>query len=141
MVIPKISGSPLKDQIKLFSFVKVINFVQPEELPTLMMKAGIFVIPSIKEPWGLVIHEAAALGMPIIASKNCGAASTFVREGENGYLFDPLKQESLENAIWKITNKSESDLVKMGEISHQLSSKITQDIWASVLYNVIKGSK
>ncbi len=136
-----VGDGPEKDKIKTFEFVKLFDFVQPKELAELMMKAGIFIIPSVKEAWGLVIHEAAALGMPIIASKFCGAADTFIIEGENGYKFNPLEQGSLEKSIRKIINKSDSELIQMGKRSHKLANKITPDAWSSVLYNVVKQSK
>lgn len=39
-----------------------------EELAEELEKAGAFILPSVTEPWALVIHEAACAGLPILAS-------------------------------------------------------------------------
>ena len=51
--------------------------------------AGCFVLPSTREPWGLVVNEAMAAGLPVIASARCGCAADLVRVGDNGFVFDP----------------------------------------------------
>jgi glycosyltransferase involved in cell wall biosynthesis len=53
-------------------------------------------MPSKKEPWGVVLHEMAIAGLPLLASENVGAASAFLREGENGKVF---KLEELSNIL------------------------------------------
>lgn len=47
--------------------------------------SDIFVLPTQYEPWGLVITEAMACGLPVLTSRLAGAAIS-VREGENGHL-------------------------------------------------------
>jgi glycosyltransferase involved in cell wall biosynthesis len=59
----------------------------------------ILIHPSSWEPWGLIINEAAAAGMAIIASDVCGAAFDLVREGENGYTFPEGNLEQLTDRL------------------------------------------
>ena len=54
------------------------------------------------EPWGVVIHEAAAAGLPIIASHLCGATTAYVRDGVNGFIISPTV-ENLTQAMSLIT--------------------------------------
>jgi glycosyltransferase involved in cell wall biosynthesis len=63
--------------------------------------ARIFVLPSrrtrVAEAWGLVLNEAAAAGLAIVASRWVGAAGDLIRSGETGILVDdndPLAQET-----------------------------------------------
>lgn len=49
------------------------GFVQPQALPNLMQSASAFILPSRFEPWGVVVQEAAASGLPLILSEACGA--------------------------------------------------------------------
>lgn len=54
----------------------------------LFQYARVFVLPSLSETFGLVLLEAWAAGCPVIASATSGAKQ-LVREGENGFLFEP----------------------------------------------------
>jgi glycosyltransferase involved in cell wall biosynthesis/phosphatidylglycerophosphate synthase len=66
--------------------VELRGFVQPASLPRLFERAHCLVLPSRTEHWGVVLHEAAAAGLPLIASSACCATVNFLRDGANGYL-------------------------------------------------------
>lgn len=51
--------------------------------------ADCFVLPSTREPWGLVVNEAMAASLPLLVSSSCGCAEDLVDVGGNGYVFDP----------------------------------------------------
>lgn len=69
--------------------LRPLGFVQPEQLPAWMSRCQALVLPSRDEHWGVVIHEAAAAGLPVLASEGCMAATAFVRDGLSGYLYPP----------------------------------------------------
>ncbi len=60
--------------------------VESEELPAYFRSASAFVFPSRHDGWGIVINEACAAGLPVIATRSSGAARDLVRDGENGFL-------------------------------------------------------
>ena len=64
--------------------VEMLGFVQPDDLPAVLERAGCLVLPSRFEPWGVVVHEAAAAGLPIVCTPVCGAATRLVLDGYNG---------------------------------------------------------
>jgi glycosyltransferase involved in cell wall biosynthesis len=61
------------------------GFRQIDDLPRFYAHAGAFVHPAMEEPWGLVINEAMACGLPVLSSRNVGAAEELVDEGVNGW--------------------------------------------------------
>lgn len=67
------------------------GFLQQDGLAPWYAFAGAFVLPSVSEPWGLVANEAAASGLPLLISQNCGCARTLVPDppGTTGWRFDP----------------------------------------------------
>ena len=62
-------AGPLVDTVSDFASSN-IGFVQPEQLPDLMAGATAFVLPSRIEPWGVVLHEAASSGLPLVTAPN-----------------------------------------------------------------------
>lgn len=65
------------------------GFVQYPELPNYYALADAFILASTTEPWGLVVNEAMASGLPVLVSDRCGCSADLVREGENGFTFAP----------------------------------------------------
>jgi glycosyltransferase involved in cell wall biosynthesis len=65
------------------------GFKQYDRLPIYYSLADVFLHVSRNEPWGLVVNEAMATGLPVIVSKTCGCAFNLVEHGENGYLVAP----------------------------------------------------
>lgn len=80
---------PLAGLIEGVEGLRPLGFVQPEALPAWMARCQALVLPSRDEHWGVVIHEAAAAGLPVLASEACMAATAFVRDGDSGYLYPP----------------------------------------------------
>jgi glycosyltransferase involved in cell wall biosynthesis len=82
-----IGTGDLWEQRKIHPKIFHHGFKQPHELHPYLVDAACFVMPSKKEPWGVVLHEMAIAGLPLLASDRVGAASAFLREGENGFMF------------------------------------------------------
>ena len=68
------------------------GFVQYDMLPVYYGLASAFVHPAKSEPWGLVVNEAAASGLPLLVSRTVGAQYELVEDGRNGYLLDAVRQ-------------------------------------------------
>lgn len=93
--------------------------------------ASCFVLPSLREPWGLVVNEAMASGLPVIVSSRCGCAEDLVNPGGNGFLFDPASDDDLKSRLQAISALSESALHKMSEQSLQRISEYSPEHWAA----------
>lgn len=67
--------------------VNFLGFLNQTELPAIYDLADIFVMPSLFEPWGLVVNEVMNAGKPVIVSDRVGGGPDLVRPGENGDVF------------------------------------------------------
>lgn len=67
--------------------IRFAGYVQPAELPSYTAAADALVVPSRKEGWGVVVAEAMAAGLPVIASARVNSAADLLREGESGFFF------------------------------------------------------
>lgn len=127
-----------REKINKTSDVEVLDFMDQASLLQEMATSGAFILPSVFEPWALVLHEAACAGLPILSSNRCGAVTCFVKERENGYLFLPGKAKSIRYALEKLITGTESDWLQMGEASRKLSMLITPDKVANTLLTVLR---
>lgn len=132
-----IGNGPFADKIPLRDNIIVRNFSSQEELVSILGKVKFFCLPSIQEPWGLVIHEFAAAGLPIITTTVCGAASAFVKQGYNGYLIPPNSIPALKEAILKMNSLPSEELKIFSTRSYILSRQITPEMWTSSILSII----
>ena len=84
------------------SHVHFPGFLQYNELPKYYWGAKAFIHSSTTEQWGLVINEAMAAGLPVIASSRCGSTADLVVEGKTGFVFDPLDVPTLADRMLKL---------------------------------------
>jgi len=119
------------------SQIIVKPFLQPAALMEELMQGGIACVPSYHEPWGVVIHEMALLGYPLVLSSVCGAASEYLISGYNGYLFRTNDVESLRATLLKITTLSIEQLATFSNNSHILGQRITPEQAAYSLLSVL----
>ncbi|HLW08310.1 MAG TPA: glycosyltransferase family 4 protein [Marinilabiliaceae bacterium] len=120
----------LYDQRPNHPQIKHLGFLQPHELKDHLHNAGAFVLPSRFEPWGVVVHEMAAAGFPLIVSSAVGSVTQFLQDGVNGYLFENESFAELKSALKKMISLSDDDLRNMAIKSHQLGTSYTPEMWA-----------
>jgi len=73
----------------LGSSVELRGFLSSEDTARTMADAYCLLVPSTEDQWGLVVNEAQAFHLPVIASTTLGAANVLVRSGVNGLLVEP----------------------------------------------------
>lgn len=105
--------------------IEMIDFLQPEELIKEAKVASIFCLPSVFEPWGLVIHEFSCLGLPLLISENCGSADEFLIDGFNGFKFRTNDTIDFKEKLTYLMNQNTLELFKMGQNGNLLSNNIT----------------
>ncbi len=122
----------LKQQVQELSITKQV-FFRPAtpwyQVPDVLAMADVLVLPSISEPWGLVVNEAMVCGLPVLVSDRCGCAKDLVRDGQNGYLFDPAQPAELTGRLLAFMNE-QADRSQMGQESQRIIAPYAPDVVA-----------
>lgn len=106
-----------------------LGYVMPSALPTAFSERGVFVMPSLEEPWGVAIAEAAATGLPLICSDRCGAADDLLRLYHNGLLV-PAGSVTALAAAMKWMHEHHYAFRTMGLRSRSLAAAFSAEAWA-----------
>ena len=114
-----------------------LGYKSPAEIQEFVKGAGCFVLPSVYEPWGVVVHEAALMGLPMLCSNQIQAATAYLREGENGYLFNPLDEDDITSAFKRVMALGDDELLAMGRRSHQLGMSYTLSDWCRTVLEFV----
>lgn len=104
--------------------VRFAGFVQPAELPALFAGADAFVLPAHAEGWGVVVHEAMAAGLPVLATDRVNAAADLVRDGRSGFRF-PVGDHDALGARMAELSADPALLAAMGRCARQAVSAQT----------------
>ena len=120
---------PLKEVLPHDESIHVYDFVQPEELAGIYGSARVFVLPSLEEHWGVVVHEAALSGCVLLLSNRVGASDDLLGKC-NGYQFDPYSEDGMEKRIRDCMNMSEVELQYAQQESLALARQISRKYFA-----------
>ena len=124
---------PLESHFTGIAGVRMLGFRQPAEVAELMRQVSCFVLPSRIEPYGVVVHEAAASALPIITTDFAGAAPGFVQDGHNGWVVPAGDVGALARAMARMSTAQPDRLGGMSAVSRSLSSRLSPSGWATHL--------
>ncbi len=82
--------------------IRMAGFRNQSELPGYYDLCDVFVLPSIHEPWGLVVNEAMNAGRAIIVSDEVGCEPDLVSDGDNGCVFPARDVAALTDALERV---------------------------------------
>jgi 1,2-diacylglycerol 3-alpha-glucosyltransferase len=109
-------------RLQLNNIVLMPGFRQYAELPIYYGLASGFIHASTSEPWGLVVNEAMASGLPVLVSESCGCARELVRPGHTGFVFDPREPGELSKLMFRLWN-CDAERLHLGRGAASLISK------------------
>jgi sucrose-phosphate synthase len=105
------------DRHDLYGKVAYPKHHRPDEVPVIFriaaLSGGVFVNPALTEPFGLTLIEAAASGLPIVATED-GGPRDIIGNCDNGLLIDPLDPKSIERALLTMLENPELRRQKAG---------------------------
>lgn len=109
----------------LQDIVTFTGYISHQELKYFYDKSDLFVLPSISESFGIVVLEAMACGLPVVAN-DVGEVRNIIRDGFNGFFVDQKSVASLRENILKAMNRSWNNL----EIAQWIKDKYSWIKWA-----------
>ena len=114
--------------------IEFVGYVSPERLPKIYHSADIFCAPSIGfESLGIVLLEAMAAGLPVVASSIAGYRSV-ITDGQEGLLVPPQHPESLARALSRLIDDSQLRQ-EMGRRGRQRANQYS---WDHIVDRVLK---
>ena len=115
-----------------YNSIKMVGSIDYDLIYQYYAIADVFIIPTLEDNWSLVVPEAMACGLPIACSIYNGCYPELVHEGINGKLFDPLKEQSIVEALDYFHNKN---LDLFGKESKMIEKKYNADAVANKIYH------
>jgi glycosyltransferase involved in cell wall biosynthesis len=117
--------------------VKLAGFRQRVELARVYAAGDVFVFPTLGDPYGLVVDEAMAGGLPIISTTAAGEIRERVIDGMNGYLVPPHDAGALAAAMRRLT-VDPARRHEMGAHSAEMIAPYTPDHWAEAFEKAVE---
>lgn len=112
-------GNELRELVETLGLAEKVVFTGGrDDVPELMRLLDVFIHASITpEPFGLVITEAMAAGLPVIAS-SLGGPKEIVQDGRNGFLVDPRDHRVCADSVIRLC-QDEKLRTSLGEAARQ----------------------
>jgi len=128
-----IGDGPLRCELEVrcTKYVRILNYLQPDGVAQELQSGGVGLLVSTWEQWGVSLHEMAMAGLPLIASVQSGATSTFLVPGFNGHIVRGGDVESLASAMVAMAGVSDEERRAMGRGSRLLSLRVSPEIAAA----------
>jgi glycosyltransferase involved in cell wall biosynthesis len=117
-----------KNSLHIYKF----DGVDWQTVPKYLSAADCLVLPSVSEPWGLVVNEAMICGLGVIVSNACGCKDDLI-DG-NGFVFNPEKPEDLEIAMKNFVQNPVS-IENMKNKSTEIIKEFSVDLVAKRILN------
>jgi glycosyltransferase involved in cell wall biosynthesis len=93
--------------------VTFAGFMNQSEIPLAYRSADLLVLPSLHEPWGLVVNEVMNFGVPALVSNRVGCGPDLVVPGQTGDIFDASDESSLRRRLHSLLEEP-AELEAMG---------------------------
>lgn len=117
--------------------LKFFDNVSYYDLATFYANAGVFVLPTLADTWGLVVNEAMAAGLPIFGSLYSQAVEELVVNGKNGWAFFPDQPAQFLNSLENMLTHPLDGLAQMGEAAKATVRELTPSYLASKFLRAI----
>ena len=111
----------LRSQCEALEISKMVDwpgFLDSPDVAAQLAKGLALILVSQEEQWGLVVNEALAVGLPVIASSQIGAREALVRNLENGFVVEPGSEDGLTQAMLSAA-ESETQWIQLSKAASE----------------------
>lgn len=137
MIVGKILDKKYFSNIKKYSFVTHVDFVEKEELLQFYRNSDVFIMPSQTETFGLTYIESLSQSLPIIYSKGQGVESYF-KDGEVGKAVTHNSVKEIKKAILEISNDLDMSSDRLVSKSLEFNWERINKSYISIYESIIK---
>lgn len=120
--------------------VELVGHLDRARLAEMYGDADVFVFPSVSDPWGLVLNEAMASGLPLITTDLPGAVDDLVTDGDNGLVVPTSTSEGLLRAMDRLAGDRALRL-SMGRRSAERIRAFEPGVWADGIAGAVRAAK
>lgn len=131
-----IGGGPERSVISAAS-IQIEEFSTSKKILEYMEDCVALVLPSDRDFFGVVAHEAASCGIPLILSRNVGCGHVLLIDAFNGYYFPARDPKGLADVFLKFEKKSTRECIVLGRNSEILAARISPEVSAASLNSVV----
>jgi glycosyltransferase involved in cell wall biosynthesis len=117
---------------RLVRLAEIVGKCQEAELPNHYAWGDVFLFPTIEDGFAAVLSQAAANGLPILASENCGAPD-ILEKGRSGWIV-PIRRPDLliDRMIWCQENREE-----LASMVEEIPSRFQPPDWADMAKEMV----
>ncbi len=119
--------------------IRFAGFAQREQLASYYALAEMAILPTYTDPWGLVVNEAMACGLPVIVSQIAGCAADLVKENWNGLLVAPRDVAGLTSAMRRLADQPDLR-ARMGANSMQHIAHYSPREWSAGVARMVQAA-
>jgi glycosyltransferase involved in cell wall biosynthesis len=116
--------------------VKFCGWVHRERISEFYALAEALIFPTYSDTWGLVVNEAMACGLPIVASDAAGCVPDLVHQGKNGWTFPSHDIDGLAHAMQTVCGQPQV-AARMGASSFEMIQAYTPEMCAAGLMEAV----
>jgi len=117
--------------------VHFLGFKDRNQIGKYYAMSDVFILPSVRETWGIAVNEAMCFGLPVIVSQQVGAGIDLVDDGQNGYSVG-TQTENIAKGIQQISMLSKEEITLMGERSKSTIEKWMRRDLAELLVQYVE---
>ena len=116
--------------------VAFAGFHQSDTLPSLLAVADAFVFPTLGDPFGMVVPEAMACGLPVISTSAAGEIRGRILDGVNGFIVPPANSAMLHLQMRRL---AEDDVLRksMGVAARRSVAGQSPELWADAFEDAV----
>ncbi len=121
-----VGDGPLESELKFLASdldaagrILFLGRIKPTEVPVMLKAFDVFVHPSIREGLPMAVLEAMSAGLPVISNECPPILEILGADGKYGIVCPSKDEDALAEALEKVYNMSEEELIKLGQIGRQ----------------------